>query len=179
MLNPTIDLNVGAGLARDDMRRLRDAFGRFATGVTVVTTRGRDGKLEGVTANSFSSISLDPPLVQWSLNGQARSRSTFETAEWFAVNILSLEQIDLSHNFAWPRADKFEGVDHRPGLGGCPLLEGSLAHFECRRDQIVSAGDHIILIGQVRRTTYREGLPLVFSGGEYCQAMPFGGGSRK
>ena len=148
-------------------RALRQALGRFATGVTVVTTRTRAGKLEGMTANSFSSVSLDPPLVSWSLRRQAPSLIGFLDAGCFAVNILAAEQGAISRHFATPSADKFDGVSWDPGHGGCPLLPGSLASFECDTHQAVEAGDHVILIGRIRRVTHRDGAPLVFHGGQY------------
>jgi flavin reductase (DIM6/NTAB) family NADH-FMN oxidoreductase RutF len=153
--------------ASPEPRALRQALGRFATGVTVVTTRTKAGKLEGMTANSFSSVSLDPPLVLWSLRRQAPSLLGFLDAGCFAVNILSAEQGATSRHFATPVADKFEGVEWEPGHGGCPVLPGSLASFECDTHQVVEAGDHVILIGRIRQVTYREGTPLLFHGGQY------------
>ena len=148
-------------------RALRQALGRFATGVTVITTRAKAGKLEGMTANSFSSVSLDPPLVLWSLRRQASSLPSFLEAGCFAVNILSAEQGALSRHFATPMADKFEGLAWEAGHGGCPMLPGSLASFECDTHEVVEAGDHVILIGRIRRVTHRDGTPLVFHGGQY------------
>lgn len=153
--------------ASPEPRALRQALGRFATGVTVITTRTRAGKLEGMTANSFSSVSLDPPLVLWSLRRQASSLASFLEAGCFAVNILSAEQGALSRHFATPAADKFEGVDWEEGHGGCPMLPGSLASFECDTHEAVEAGDHVILIGRIRHVTHRDGTPLVFHGGQY------------
>jgi flavin reductase (DIM6/NTAB) family NADH-FMN oxidoreductase RutF len=150
-----------------DPRALRQALGRFATGITVITTCTKTGKLEGMTANSFSSVSLDPPLVLWSLRRQAPSLAGFLEAGCFAVNILSADQGATSRHFATPVADKFEGVDWEPGHGGCPLLPGCLASFECDTDQVVEAGDHVILIGRIRHVTHQDGTPLVFHGGQY------------
>jgi flavin reductase (DIM6/NTAB) family NADH-FMN oxidoreductase RutF len=155
-----------------DERHLRNALGRFATGVTVVTTRTADGKLEGLTANSFSAVSLDPPLVLWSLRASAPSLPSFEVAGHFAVNVLSASQHGLCRRFATPSRDKFESVQHAPGLGGCPLLAGALATFECSTDSHVAGGDHVIFFGRVRRAAFADGAPLIFSAGTYGTHAP-------
>ncbi len=160
----------GADLAPDLLRR---AMGRFATGITVVTTQGADGKLEGVTANSFSTVSLDPPLVLWSLARTARSFSSFADTQHFAVNVLGAGQVDLSRHFAAPNVDKLYGIDHQLGYGGCPVLTGVLAHFECRRESVIDGGDHVIFIGRVLRASYRDGEPLLYASGRYHRAVPF------
>jgi flavin reductase (DIM6/NTAB) family NADH-FMN oxidoreductase RutF len=149
-------------------RDLRSALGRFATGVTIVTTREDGGKLEGLTANSFSSVSLNPPLVLWSLSERAASLPVFMRTGWFAVNVLGSHQHHLSGHFAAAVADKFSGVDFVEGLGGCPVLADSLACFECSVFDRVAAGDHVIFLGQVERMTHRDGEPLLFSSGRYC-----------
>src|SRR4051812_48579244 len=105
---------------------LRGALGRFATGIAVMTTRTPDGQIKGVTANSFSSVSLDPPLVLWSLRRNAPSLEAFMASRYFAVNVLCADQVGVSRRFAQPHADKFQGVACAPGLGGCPLIEGAL-----------------------------------------------------
>jgi flavin reductase (DIM6/NTAB) family NADH-FMN oxidoreductase RutF len=151
-----------------DQRHLRHALGRFATGVTVITTRTREGRLEGLTANSFSAVSLDPPLVLWSLRRNAASLSSFLESGYFAVNVLTADQCDLSRRFATPSSDKFAGLSLSTGLGGCPLLHDTLASFECSTEHTVVGGDHIIFIGRVHRATYRDGEPLIFSAGQYC-----------
>ena len=151
-----------------DPKELRRALGRFATGITVVTTCTRSGQLEGLTANSFSSVSLDPPLVLWSLNRSAASLPSFMAAKWFAVNILGSHQHGISAHFARPQPDKFAGVAFTPGLGGCPVLDDGLAHFECSVFNRVDAGDHVIFLGKVERLTHRDGEPLLYSGGRYC-----------
>jgi len=155
-----------------DPRELRTALGKYATGVTVVTTRGPDGKLEGLTANSFAAVSLDPPLVLWSLRRNAPSLQRFLDAGHFAINILGSEHSHLSKHFATPRADKFESVTFAEGLGGCPLLDDPLAHFECTTEMTTQGGDHVIFIGRVRRMSSRDGHPLIFSGGAYCTRVP-------
>lgn len=159
----TVDLAAGSV----DPRVLRHALGHFATGVAVVTTRTAAGKLEGLTANSFSSVSLDPPLVLWCLRRDAASAPGFASAGAFAVNVLAAHQHVLSRHFATPAHDKFAGLRHTPGLHGCPLLAGSLAHFECRTENTVDAGDHVIFIGRVLRLSHRDGEPLIFSAGRY------------
>jgi flavin reductase (DIM6/NTAB) family NADH-FMN oxidoreductase RutF len=155
--------------------QLRRAMGCFATGITVVTTQAADGKLEGVTANSFSTVSLDPPLVLWSLARSARSFAQFAGAPHFAVNVLGAGQVGLSRHFSVARADKLTGIEHHLGHGGCPVLTGVLAHFECVRESMIDGGDHLIFIGRVLRASFREGEPLIYSGGRYHRAVPFDG----
>jgi flavin reductase (DIM6/NTAB) family NADH-FMN oxidoreductase RutF len=150
-----------------DQRALRTALGRFATGVTVVTTRTPQGKLEGLTANSFSAVSLDPPLVLWSLKRNAPSLANFLASGYFAVNVLARAQEEIAHHFATRRRDKFAGVPQVPGLGGAPLLHGTLAAFECSTESTIESGDHVILLGRVHRASHRDGEPLIFSAGRY------------
>ncbi len=169
---PQRTLLAGTDLVPDQLRR---AMGLFATGVTVVTACAPDGQLQGVTANSFSTVSLDPPLVLWSLARRARSFAQFEAAPHFAVNVLGAEQIALSRHFAAARSDKLAGIAHALGHGGCPVLAGALAHFECTRESVVDGGDHVIFIGRVLRASFREGDPLIFSAGRYRRAVPFDG----
>ena len=153
-------------------RPLRRALGRFATGVTVVTTLSPEGRREGLTANSFSAVSLDPPLVLWSLGRRAPSLAGFKASGHFVVNVLSRGQSELSRHFATPRADKFDGVPFLPGLAGCPILADSLAVFECRTETAIEGGDHVIFIGRVVRAHHREGEPLIFAGGRYGTHAP-------
>ena len=155
-----------------DGKQFRQALGRYATGVTVVTTRGKDGKLEGLTANSFASVSLDPPLVLWSLRKQAASLPAFRDSGWFAVNVLGSQHEGVSRHFATPAAEKFSATTYRPGLNGCPVLPDAIASFECSVEQQVDAGDHVVFIGRVRRLCNQDGDPLVFSGGTFCRAEP-------
>jgi flavin reductase (DIM6/NTAB) family NADH-FMN oxidoreductase RutF len=150
-----------------EARKLRNALGRLPTGVTVITTRTPDGRREGLTANSFAALSLDPPLVLWSLGAGARSLPSFRRAGRFVINVLAAHQADLSHRFATPREDKFDGVETLAGLGGCPLLSGALACFECETEQALETGDHLLFIGRVMRFGYREGGPLAFNAGSY------------
>jgi flavin reductase (DIM6/NTAB) family NADH-FMN oxidoreductase RutF len=147
--------------------RLRRALACFATGVAVVTTC-HQGKREGLTVNSFSSVSLDPPLVLWSLQRRAASFGSFVSSGRFAVNVLDASQRRLSAHFARPHHDKFDGLTFVDGLGNCPVLHDSLAWFECRTESAVEGGDHMVFIGRVERAGFREGSPLVFSRGTYC-----------
>jgi flavin reductase (DIM6/NTAB) family NADH-FMN oxidoreductase RutF len=141
---------------------------RFATGITVITTRAPSGKHEGFTANSFGAVSLEPPLVLWTLRQDAMSLPSFRESPHFAVNVLASHQRAVSNHFARPAPDKFAGVSWRPGLGGCPTLPTSLALFECRTERTIEAGDHVIFLGRVERFWWRAGDPLVFSCGHYC-----------
>mgnify|MGYP001255516092 CR=1 FL=1 len=161
----TISFESGAG----DTRGLRNALGRFATGVTVVTTLCPSGRLVGLTANSFCSVSLDPPLVLWSLRRNANARPSFAGSKHFAVNVLAADQEGLSNHFARSSPDKFSGLAYETGLGGCPLLADTLAHFECQLETEVDGGDHVIFLGRVQRAAYRDGVPLIFAGGAYCR----------
>ncbi len=153
-----------------DPRELRHALGRFATGITVVTTLTQDGKREGLTANSFAALSLDPPLVLWSLNRKAKSRQSFEQSPHFAINVLAAHQRHISNHFASPQPDKFASIACQPGLAGCPILPDCIALFECRLERTFPGGDHLLFIGHVQRFRWRAGEPLVFSAGHYCIA---------
>jgi flavin reductase (DIM6/NTAB) family NADH-FMN oxidoreductase RutF len=155
-----------------DERHLRNALGRFVTGVTVITTRTAAGKLEGLTANSFAAVSLDPPLVLWSLKATSSTLASFESSSHFAVNVLGAWQFALSQHFARRSEDKFQNVVHAPGLGGCPLLFGALATFECSKQTNVVGGDHVVFFGRIERASYREGEPLIFSAGKYGTHSP-------
>jgi flavin reductase (DIM6/NTAB) family NADH-FMN oxidoreductase RutF len=157
----------------EDARQLRHALGRFATGVTVITTRAPDGKPEGLTANSFSSVSLDPPLVLWSLQKKAPSLASFRASGFFAVHVLGAHQHDLCRHFATPAENKFLGVPHETGLGDCPVLPDSIARFECVTHSVVEGGDHWIFIGRVVRAIHGDGAPLIFSAGSFGIPTPF------
>ncbi|MBV9608696.1 MAG: flavin reductase, partial [Acidobacteria bacterium] len=153
--------------SRFDKRDYRRALGQFATGVTVVTARGRNGNRIGMTVNSFSSVSLEPPLILWSIAKNAASYADFMTATHFAVNVLEAKQHHLSRQFSTPMEDKFAGVEFREGPGGIALLEGVTAHFVCRKVRQYDGGDHIIFLGEVEQYEYHEGEPLVFHSGRY------------
>jgi flavin reductase (DIM6/NTAB) family NADH-FMN oxidoreductase RutF len=162
-----------------DSRELRRALGAFVTGVTVITTTDGEGRFHGVTANSFSSVSLDPPLVLWSQVVNAQSHSTFFKAERFAVNILAEDQIELSNRFAKSSAEKFAGLEVDIGLGGIPLLRGCGARLQCRVVSRVPGGDHTIYIGKVESIERAERKPLAFGNGQYLRIAPhdLGGGA--
>jgi len=151
----------------------RIALGTFATGVTVVTARDASGALIGLTANSFNSVSLSPPLVLWSLSRHAGSLPAFSRGSHYAINILSAEQRELAERFASKQRDRFAGVAFREGAGGAPILEGSAAVFECFNRSRYEEGDHVIFVGEVERCERREGAqPLIFHGGRYFTELP-------
>ncbi len=148
-------------------RALRTALGAFATGVTVVTTRRATGEPVGLTVNSFNTVSLDPPLVVWSLSLASPSLDVFRGCSHYVVNVLALDQVWLSQRFASREADKFAGVAWHEGLGGAPLLGGCCAAFECANETQHAGGDHLVLIGRVLRHRQHAREPLVFQGGRY------------
>ena len=150
-----------------DPRALRNAFGAFMTGVTVVTTKEPSGAPRGFTANSFTSVSLDPPLLLVCLGKNAATRPVFESAAGFAVNILSESQQPVAALFASKTQDRFAQVDWREGPFGAPLIDGAVAWFDCSRHQLVEAGDHIILIGRVEAFDAAEGNGLGYARGGY------------
>ncbi|WP_299882461.1 flavin reductase family protein [uncultured Sulfitobacter sp.] len=151
----------------DIKRSLRDAFGRFATGVTVVTTRQPDGTPRGFTANSFTSVSLEPPLLLVCIGKTAHSCDTFAACDHFTVNILADDQKEISGLFASQSADKFGIADWHPNAQAMPLIDGTLANFSCARHQLVDAGDHLILIGRVLDFETADGDPLGYYKGAY------------
>jgi 3-hydroxy-9,10-secoandrosta-1,3,5(10)-triene-9,17-dione monooxygenase reductase component len=148
---------------------LRAALGRFATGVTIVTCVDAAGQPVGLTANSFNALSLEPPLVLWSLRGASPSLAAFEVASHFSVNVLAESQIELSRRFASPVHDRFAGADWQPGLGGAPVLEGCAAVFQCSADKHLPMGDHMLFIGRVQLVADVALPPLVFQAGHYHQ----------
>jgi len=152
-----------------DPRQLRDTLGCFATGVTVVTSVTPDGELLGLTANSFNSVSLSPPLVLFSLHRNAFSLSAFERAGCFAINVLRDTQKDLSNVFAKALADKWSGVRYDVWDTGAPILTDCLANFECRTHATHDGGDHVIFVGEVMRMMRNaQGAPLLYYRGSYC-----------
>lgn len=153
-----------------DSVEFRKALGSFVTGVTIVTTRAADGTDVGLTANSFNSVSLDPPMVLWSLAKTAASRAAFTQADCFAVHILAVDQEALSNRFAKRSENKFEGVELERGEGGLPLLRDCTARFECRTVHRYEGGDHIIFVGEVRSFVHSERRPLAFHSGRYAVA---------
>src|SRR5207248_8945181 len=147
--------------AQHDARDFRTALGTFPTGVCLITTAAPDGRRAGLTVNSFSSVSLDPPMVLWSLARSATSAPVFRDAEYFAINVLGATDHALSSHFAKSGADKFAAFAERftPGLGGAPVLTGAVASFECHSRHRYYGGDHIIVIGVVERYQHREPPP--------------------
>jgi len=158
-------------------RQLRDALAQFATGVTIVCTRGPSGRYVGFTANSFSSVSLQPPLILWTIGGASASRMAFETSERYAVNVLSAEQAELARRFSRPHADRFAGVSHRLGWSDAPLIDGCLAWLECSHHARHVAGDHVIFIGEVVTVERARGSGLVFHQGRFGSTPPGDPGS--
>lgn len=151
----------------------RNALGMFATGVTIVTARSAQGKCIGLTANSFNSVSLTPPLVLWSLARSAGSMAAFSAGSHYAINILSADQQDLAKQFAARDGDRFSGVQFVLGASGAPLLEGAAATFECFNRSRYEEGDHVIFVGEVERCTHRLGAsPLLFHGGKFYAEHP-------
>jgi flavin reductase (DIM6/NTAB) family NADH-FMN oxidoreductase RutF len=150
-----------------DQRALRDALGQFATGVTIITACTPHGERVGLTANSFSSVSLDPPLVLWSLSLYSPSLAAFQHSSHFAVHVLAAQQEALSQRFATSGIDRFKGLDAAEGLGGAPLIDGCVARFECRNEVRHAGGDHMIFVGRVERFDHFGGEPLLFHGGRY------------
>ncbi|WP_460124340.1 flavin reductase [Pseudomonas sp. S2_C03] len=155
-----------------DPREFRQALGSFTTGVTIVTAMGPDGQPVGVTANSFNSVSLDPPLVLWSLARKSQSLVAFETASHWAVHILAHDQDELSGRFARSVSgpEKFDGIGYDSGLDEAPLLHGCTARLQCRTANIFDGGDHIILVGEVIHFDRCDTPPLVFQRGGYAIA---------
>lgn len=159
---------ISANVAAVDPGALRQAFGTFVTGVTVITTHDADGNPRGMTANSFTSVSLDPPLLLVCVGKSAASHGAFAASEHFAVNLLHEGQVDVSGTFASKSPDKFHTVNHDTVHTGAPILTDSLTWFDCTVDQRIDAGDHLVLIGQVRAFGTSPKLPLCFCRGRYA-----------
>lgn len=154
--------------ADSDPRDICKALGLFATGVTIVTTRTAAGEAIGLTCNSFSSVSLSPPLILWSLSLRSPNLPNFLQATHFAVNVLAHDQIPLAQRFAQPIQRKYEGVEHIFGAHGTPLIEGAAAQFECLTEARHYSGDHVIFIGKVLRYRFYERAPLAYFRGRYA-----------
>ena len=150
-----------------DPRDFRNALGTYATGVTIITAAGADRKPYGITCNSFASVSLNPPLVLWSLVLYSSSLGAFENASHFAVSVLGASQQELANRFAKSSDDKFAGVEWRPGLGNAPILADSVANFQCRAANRYYGGDHVIFLGAVEAYSYNRKEPLLFARGGY------------
>lgn len=150
-------------------QEFRRCLGNFATGITIVTTTS-SGRPVGVTANSFSSISLDPPVISWAIGFSSRSFEAFNGANSFAINILADNQVPLSQTFSSSSSDKFEGVDWQFGLSGAPILNDVVAHLECAVHSKKEVGDHLVMFGEVKDFSYRQRSPLLFLNGRYAVA---------
>ncbi|MFP5468086.1 MAG: flavin reductase family protein [Gammaproteobacteria bacterium] len=154
-------------------REFRASLGMFATGVTIVTARTVQGELVGLTANSFNSVSLDPPLVLWSLARAAGSMNAFANGQHYAINVLAADQQALAERFAARNVDRWAGVPFTEGISGAPLLTGCVATFECFNRSQYSEGDHVIFVGEVERCHHRhDGSPLLFHGGRFYAEHP-------
>jgi flavin reductase (DIM6/NTAB) family NADH-FMN oxidoreductase RutF len=156
-----------------DSRDFRNALGHFGTGVTVITTIDKNGKVFGVTVSSFNSVSLSPPLVLWSQVRGAPSHQAFIESPYFIVNILAEDQKDISNHFARPSEDKFKDIPHHLNEHGIPILDGTLGHFVCTKENEVEGGDHLIFIGKVLSYSYNTSehtAPLFFWKGKYHSA---------
>jgi len=162
-------------LARDsspvDPRDLRNALGTYATGVAIVTAAA-DAKPYGLTCNSFASVSLNPPLVLWSLVLYSSALNVFQNATHFAVNVLGASQQPLANKFARSSDDKFSGVEWSPGLGNAPVIGGTVANFQCRTVNRYYGGDHVIFLGAVESYSYNRNEPLLFANGSFGGFVP-------
>ena len=153
-----------------DGRELRNALGRFATGVCVITTVDKSGNALGITANSFSSVSLDPPLVLWNLQNGSDIFEAFACPDRFAINVLASEQLDLSNQYARKGDHLLSPAHFRPGRNGAPILRNALVSFECALHATHDGGDHVIIVGRVLDVSARpDGDPLLFFSGAYRQ----------
>lgn len=156
-----------------DGRAFRRCLGQFATGVTVMTAQHADARA-GMVVNSFAALSLEPPLVLWSIRRASGSLPVFTQAGHFAVNVLAGDQMEVANLFATPTVDKFAAAQWSPGQTGSPVLAGTIATLECAREQVLDGGDHLLIIGRVLHFSRREGEPLLFAQGRYAlsQAHP-------
>ncbi|MDD2058392.1 flavin reductase family protein [Pseudomonas sp. GD03860] len=155
-----------------DSRQFRNALGAFATGVTIVTTQDAEGRDVGLTASSFNSVSLEPPMVLWSLTKTSGSLPAFMEGEYFAVHVLAADQQSTSDRFSKRGIDKFEGLALERGAGGVPLLGDCSARFQCRTSYRYEGGDHIIFVGEVIAFDHWAHPPLAFHGGKYAKVFP-------
>lgn len=153
-------------MTEEETLELRQCLGKFATGVTVVTCQGSAGPC-GITANSFSSVSLQPPLLLWNIAKVSNSLQAYLNASHFAINVLSARQQALSSHFAQSDHTRFDGVDYETNSNDVPLLRGAIACFECRTHQIHDCGDHHIIVGEIEAYRSDDGEPLLFYGGQY------------
>lgn len=153
-----------------DARKFRDALSAFATGVTVVTATNADGESVGMTASSFNSVSMDPPLVLWSVTKSAHSAPAFKDAKFFAIHVLATDQIHISNRFAKSGADKFGQTEHRLDMNNVPIIPDCASRFDCKQYAVHDGGDHWIILGEVIGMAHEQRDGLVFSGGSYATA---------
>ena len=153
-----------------DPAHFRTCLSRFATGVTIIATRDSEGRFVGLTANSFNSLSLDPPLILWSLGHQAATLDIFKGQRYFSISVLAVDQVQIARQFATRLPDRFKGVAVHEGLDRVPLIDGALAWFECERRTQVLHGDHWLFVGEVKRCAAADGSPLIFRHGEFATA---------
>jgi flavin reductase (DIM6/NTAB) family NADH-FMN oxidoreductase RutF len=145
----------------------RAALGRFASGVTVVTTRDNEGNLHGLTVSAFCSVSMNPPLVLVCIMNNTGSHYAFEESKAFVVNILSESQQHISNQFAYKHEDKFDGISYQNGIDGIPVLDNCLVNLECHLKNAFDGGDHTIFVGEIEKATVNEGKPLVYFHSRY------------
>ena len=148
-------------------QEFRNALGGFATGITIITALGKNGQKIGMTANSFNSVSLTPPLILWSIGKSTNCYEDFMAAEAFAVHVLAEDQQDLSNLFATSGVDRFADLDCSEGLSGIPILPHYSVCFQCSMAQKYEGGDHIIMTGEVKQFTDNQCQPLLFYRGNY------------
>lgn len=160
-----------------DPLELRRCLGSFVTGVTVITVLDDNGAPIGMTANSFNSVSLDPPLIVWSLRTSASTFPAYSKARRFVVNILSEDQVEISNRFARSGPDRFDGVAVTSGIDGVPLIDGCAAHLECRTEATYPGGDHLLFLGRVERIANLTRKPLAFGAGKYMVVHPYDNGA--
>ena len=172
-----MDTTVNPSPPAIDSAELRRCLGSFVTGVTVITVLDDDGKPIGMTANSFNSVSLDPPLIVWSLRTNARAFPVYSKAKRFIVNILSEDQVDVSNRFAKSGPDRFDGVTTTPGIDGLPLIDGCSAYLECHTEATYPGGDHLLFLGRVERIVGSARKPLAFGAGKYMVVHPYDNGA--
>lgn len=155
-----------------DAREFRDALSAFATGVTIITAQDGDGAPVGMTCSSFNSVSMDPPLILWSVTKTARSAPAFIAAQHFAVHVLAFDQTDVSNRFARTGADKFGGTDFQLDNNNVPVIIGTASRFDCKQYAVYDGGDHWIILGEVLNFARSKKEGLVFAGGSYATASP-------
>ena len=159
-------------MAQPNSELLRKALRQFSTGVVIVTTVNDQGEPIGLTANSFNSVSLTPPLVLWSLNKKSKSLNAFQATKYFAISVLSSEQMNLAARFAAPIEKRFEGIEFNHSSSGMPLFDNCSSWFECTSSSQYDGGDHIIFVGQVISCGCSDSMPLLYARGAYGIPAP-------